>query len=208
LKNKYLYIVLALITIFSLLSILISSRTVEKIHKENIEIKERNSILAEEVELLNKKQNLDYNSESRVLSNLLLVNWDKDSIPLKQLIDKPKLIYRFYKETCAQCYEDELDILKKIGEEIGENEIFIISDMDLNELKAILIRKGINSPFFKYKNRFNIPFDQKEFNQNNIGTFFILDTGLKTDLVYIAGGRQNEFMPYFQRVKQYFITRS
>jgi hypothetical protein len=95
--------------------------------------------------------------------------------------------------------------LKKVSEVIGDNRILIITDMSLVDTKVILSRKGINAPFFKFEKRFDLPFDQEKLNPNNVGTFFVLDSNLRTDLVYIAGGKQDISFSYFQRIKQYFI---
>lgn len=195
---------MGLISIFCFGTVLISSRTVVKINKQNEELKNQYNDKSEELESLNRKLNLIYNSESKVLSNIMLVNWENDSIPIKKLINEPRLIYRVYDETCVECFEDELDILKELGKEIGVQKIFIITDKDLIDMKAILSRKGMNIPFFKYKKRFNLPFDKKELNPNDVATFFILDSNLKTDMVYIAGGNQDISLPYYKRIKQYF----
>ena len=107
------------------------------------------------------------------------------------------MVYRFYQGTCVQCYEDELDILKEISDHIGSDKILIISDLDLSDMKVILSRKKIASLFFKYEKRFNVPFDQKEINIKDTPTFFVLDSNLKTDLVYMAGGNQHITLPLF-----------
>ena len=80
-KEKYLVFILGLIIIFSLGSVVISSRAIEKIHKENVDIKKREIESSKKIDRLNEKRNIIYNSESRRLSNVLLVNRENHSTP-------------------------------------------------------------------------------------------------------------------------------
>lgn len=206
--KKYVYPTLVvLVLVVSCGSVVISSLKEKKMNKENLRTYKKYTDCSNQLYSLNNKRNLAYKSESRLFPNILLgsYNNDIDSITIESLVSKPRLVYRFYEGTCVQCIENELDIVKQVGGYIGESNILLIYDGDVKSMKAILLRKKISSPYFTYKKRFNLPFDQKKLNKNDVSTFFVLDTNLRTDMVYVAGGHQDISMPYFERIKQYFI---
>ena len=115
-------------------------------------------------------------SEDRVVRNVYVSNNNFDSILLRDLIDSTKLIYRFYKESCIQCVEDELDIVKQLGDSIGANNILIVCDFDkINNIAAMITRKKIKSPYFIYQEKFALPIENDEL---YIPAFFLLDRKL------------------------------
>jgi len=141
-------------------------------------------------------------SESEKISDVKVVSSEFDTLQISSIINEPKLIYRFYQETCVQCVEDELDILKKISDVIGSEHIIIISDFDkMNMLKTIINRKSIPSDYFISKENMMLPIDNDE---EKIATFFTLDSNLKTDFVFKTGGEQYFEDPYYQRIIEYF----
>lgn len=143
-------------------------------------------------------------SENIQLSDIAMINSNLDTVYLESIIDKPKLIYRFYQETCVQCYEDELDILKKLSEKIGIENVLIISDFGkMNQLRAIINRKNIKSSFFNYSNKLGLPIDEDD---RKIASFFVIDQNLRTRFVFKAGGDQNIEDPYYRRILKFFKT--
>ena len=142
-------------------------------------------------------------SENRFLKDVYLHYSNYDSIFLGQVIgDELKLIYRFYQESCDQCIEDELNIIKELGERIGYSKIILVGSHDnINGLKAIINRKNILSPFYNYRGKFNLPIEQ---DPEAIPSFFVLDKNLNTDFVYKTGGNQSIDNPYFTRIIELF----
>lgn len=113
-------------------------------------------------------------------------------------MDNSKLVYRFYQETCMQCVEDELDIVSKLGDSIGANNIVIISDYDkVSSLKALIKRKKIKSNFFIYKKKFDLPIGN---DNRDIASFFLLHNDLQTQFVFKAGGDQYISDTYYKRI--------
>ena len=75
--------------------------------------------------------------------------------------------------------------------------ILIISEFDkMNQLRAIINRKKIKSPFFNYSNKLELPIDEDD--DMKIASFFVIDKNLRTRFVFKAGGDQNIEDPYYK----------
>ena len=202
--KKSLVVLLIIGLIVSLFSTLIISRTCRFLKEENLKLKSDLSDCLYLSARAKHKNNQCLFSENKILPNLLLLNNKGDSVRLKNIIHKSKLVYRFYSNTCVQCVEDELDIVKQLGDKIGAHNIVIIGDFEkINMLNAILIRKQITSPSFIYRSRFDLPIEK---DGNNIASFFLLSQNLYTKFVYKAGGNQNIDDYYYKRIINFFKT--
>lgn len=201
--KKILRIILYLGLVVSLYSTLIISKRSKIINLEYLQSK--NSL--DECEYIKKRilekytQNLF--SENKIISNVYLINSEFDTIPIVDFVKNgTKLIYRFYEETCIECVEDELNIVKQLADSLGADNILIISNhKKVNSLKAMINRKGIISPSFVYNKNFNLPIENDE---NKIASFFLLDETLRTRLVFKAGGNQDINDPYYRRIIDFF----
>jgi len=65
-------------------------------------------------------------SENKKIKDVKIVSSKLDTLKLSSIINTPKLVYKFHQETCVQCVEDELSILKEISNIIGNENIIII----------------------------------------------------------------------------------
>ena len=141
-------------------------------------------------------------SENIIISDVFLTCPSYDSILISRVINSAKLVYRFYKSSCVQCVEEELDIAKILADSIGVNNIIILSDYDnINMLSALINRKNIKSPYFIFNKKFELPIEDDE---NAIPSFFLLDANLRTKFVFKAGGHQNIVDPYYKRIICFF----
>ncbi len=178
-------------------------KVAKKLAKENMELK--GSIEEAQRKILSNKKSQNYNlfSENKKIGNIPLISMNgRDTIDLVNVINKTKLVYRFYNGTCVQCVEDELDIVKSLEDSIGHTNIVIISNSKAVELKAIIERKKIASSGYIYQDKFNLPIENEP---NEVASFFLLKPNLITDFVYKAGGIQDITMPYYSRIIEYFI---
>lgn len=201
-KNRIILILMSLSLIASLFSTWSISRVAKKLNNENIELK--SSLYNFEYNKERNKEKYAQNlfSENQLIPNLPLLNEDLDTTHISTIINSTKLVYRFYAETCVQCVEDELDIVKKLADSIGDDNILIISNFDkISSLKAITNRKQITSPCFIYKDRFDLPIEKDEV---EIASFFLLDKDLRTRFVFKAGGDQYIEDDYYKRIIYFF----
>lgn len=144
-------------------------------------------------------------SENKKLNNTDLINSDLDTVRLSDIVKETKLVYRFYEGTCVQCVEDELDIIRQLGDSIGINKIIIISDFhQVNNMKGIIDRKQIKSPSFVCENKFDLPIEEDEV---EVASFFLLDEDLITHSVYKAGGGQTIGKPYYKSIVNFFNSK-
>ncbi|RED98399.1 hypothetical protein [Marinoscillum furvescens] len=139
-------------------------------------------------------------SENVQLPDVRLINSKNESKNLSSIFMEDKLlIYRFYDETCSQCVEDELDIVKQLEDSVGIRNIAIISTFNLNKLISLIKRKEIRCSFYSYSESFPIPIE----NDRYVASFFVLEKSLYTRFVYKAGGDQIINSPYFKRIINY-----
>lgn len=188
--------------IISSILIYFNSSSIKNLQTHNLELKSNLNDLKYIDQRYREKFAQNIFSENRNISDVPLLNTHLDTVSLASLINNTKLIYRFYEETCVQCVEDELDIIKKLSDSIGANNILIISDFDrIINLKAIINRKEISSPFFNYKGNIGLPIEKDEF---KIASFFLLHNNLRTQFVYKTGGEQNINDSYYKRIIFFF----
>lgn len=141
-------------------------------------------------------------SEDQIAKDIVLYGVNSESSKLSDIVKEKTLVYYFREETCLQCVEDELEILKKLEPVIGVNRILVISNHEkINSLKSLTQRKNISSKIFIRKDSLGLPIDIDDL---YIATFFILDKELKLKFVYKAGGDQNINNAYFRRIKRFF----
>jgi hypothetical protein len=142
-------------------------------------------------------------SEAQVLDDVYVYSSSEDSTLLSKLLkNETHLVYRFYEESCNQCIEDELDIVKELETKIGYDRILLIGHFaNVNLLRAMIVRKNIQSHFYNFRRKFELPFDQ---DLEAIPSFFLLHKNLQTDFVYKTGGEQHFNFPYFRRIVEVF----
>lgn len=114
-KNKNIIIVvLTLGLIVTLFFSRSTTRLCESLNKKNKAIISELNDYKYTSKRLREKQFQNLFSENQIIPNITLLNAKLDSVSLTSVVGSgTKLVYRFYEETCVQCVEDELDILKK-----------------------------------------------------------------------------------------------
>ena len=176
----------------------------KSIHAENLKLKKKIDSCDYILKRSMEKFNQCIFSENKQISDIQLINGDLKNVLLSSLVQDEKLVYRFYKETCWQCIEDELDITKQLADSIGKDNILIISDFDqMSEMKALILQKKIKSPYFIFPSKFDLPIEN---DKNKIASFFLIDKNLKTRFVFKAGGNQYIEDSFYKRIISFFKT--
>lgn len=142
-------------------------------------------------------------SENIKVENVNLLDIRGNNVLLHTKIDKTKLIYLFFEDTCLECVEDEIEILLQLADIIGVNNIMILSNYTkMNKFKAFMNRKSVNIPFYLYEDSLGLLIENDD---KSLSSFFLLNESCTTDFVLQAGGFQNINNPYFQRIIKYFL---
>jgi len=144
-----------------------------------------------------KIQSLMYNDSLRI--NLTKPNIDKklklwdekaNEIVFEQLVNTPKLIYKFSSLSCNSCVENEIRLLKNFASKIGEENIILISNF--SDIKYMYNFKRINE-----LNRFQIynlkdNYIHSELSETNIPYYFIVENDFITKALFLPNESLNE----------------
>lgn len=199
-------VALVVLSLSMIISLVANFKIIRQFKMKSLEKNRLEGELAD-MEYLEKRRKIKFEqnlfSEAKVLDDVYLYSSSEDSILLSKAVNNgTNLVYRFYEESCNQCIEDELDIVKELGAKIGYDRILLIGQFsNVNHLRAMVARKNIQSPLYNFPRKFKLPFDQ---DVEAIPSFFLLHKDLQTDFVYKAGGAQNFNFPYFKRIVEIF----
>lgn len=146
-------------------------------------------------------------SEYKYLDSTIIISDVRNKkIPLKELIDTPKLIYRFSETSCMPCVLNDASILNELSDSIGVDNIILISKFDkINRLKIFHNQNGLKYRSYNYTNRFGISLETDTLRESPF--FFILNPEMKIQFAYNTLPDHSIKSPYFKRILQYFMDK-
>lgn len=144
-------------------------------------------------QLLSENQTID--------SCLILLDENGDSISFQKIIEKSTIVYRFFDSFCFACVETDIGILKEIGKVIGSDRIILISDYtNTNKSKILKEKYSLEFRVFSCLGEISLPV---ETNFDQVPYFFVLESNLKTRLVYLTDSDNHYDKLYFRVIRQY-----
>jgi len=135
----------------------------------------------ETVTILSNNQIEHYYSDYIKLGkNIILTTENNKKIRLASIINKPTLVLRYSEFVCQSCVDNQIELLKKFGEETGEQNVLIISTYD--EIRNLIIFKRANQLNMDIYNieKLKIPLDSE-----NIPYYFVIDESFTIKHVFI-----------------------
>jgi len=135
-------------------------------------------------------------------SQLILTAIDVDNGLSSSLFEGPKLVLKVSELTCSECYEQEIENLKKYQEKIGIRNILVLAKY--NDIRFMLSFKRTNQiPFniLKVLHDTITPIDTL-----NIPYYFVLNHGKEVSKIYIPNRNcSNESFAYYEMIiRDYF----
>ncbi|MTI87934.1 MAG: hypothetical protein FH748_08200 [Balneolaceae bacterium] len=155
--------------------------------------------------LLNRMR-IQFDNEGIVIDKEteLVPDYDEGKkIKLKELVqNKWMLVLNFSEITCKSCVESEIEKIKEISNEIGSENVLILSSYERNS--DLLI--------FKRLNKLNLPiYNRKgenlglQIDYSNANVFLLNSASYKTELFFIADKEAPKLSEkYYSTVKRYF----
>lgn len=143
-------------------------------------------------------------TENAIAKNFRLINLNNDTVEVLSLLDTPKLIYRFLENSCESCIDDDISLIKELGESIGYQKIIIATDFENTRLlKEFINRKGIISSCYILKEELNLSLEP-ESSRRKGAFYFILDNNLRIRFAYISDDYPDFNKIYMNRICEYF----
>lgn len=138
-----------------------------------------------------------------ISTNLNIFSLHNNKEDINTLYDSgPKVVLRVSELTCSECYEKELENLKKLADSIGESNIIIFTKSA--NVDYLLRFKRVNQLIYQV---YNIPNDTiTPLDKLNIPYYFVLDSNKIVSKIFIPDRSypENSFR-YFEIIgKQYF----
>lgn len=144
------------------------------------------------------------NAENTILNDFLISDMQNSTLKLSEILDSTKLLYRFFPQTCPPCLERDLDSLKVIGEEIGFNNIIIISSFEEPRLLKVLMQsKSVDYMAFNIRNSIT---SSLEYNNKSKPYLLIITKDRNVVLPFVLNDDPNVNSLYYARVKKYFLN--
>jgi len=193
------FIVLSLFSI-ALIFFILYNKNVNEYLSNDIEVKNT------ELNTLKYVRTWQLNSEHYKFDGCLkLLDEMGDYRNMNEIVEQTMFIYRFFESFCIGCIENDVEILKSLSEEIGTENIIIISDYNtVNKLISFKEYYGFEFQIYSCVDPITIPIEQK-FEETPY--FFVLNPNLRTSFVWITDP-ENEFnFPYFQRIRDFFVEK-
>lgn len=164
-----------------------------------------------ELILFDQKIN-DKNEKSRILLNMdaveldavCLVDSSNNSIPIQDLVKTPKFIFRFSEGFCKPCIESTIVSLNNLGDNIGIDNIIIISNVENSRLLKIFINgNNIQFPCYSYSGKFDFEIEKLS-GPERIPYYFVLDSKLKVSFPFFTDENSELNFIYLNRINRLF----
>ncbi len=203
LSEKNFWVVFLIIIIFIGYKFIQLKKNVENCSKLLIECSENSFLSKRENMIQARRDSNELFSAYFQFQNILTTSLDNNAVEISELISSSKLIYRFSSFACDGCVENDFNILRKLGDSIGNENIIILSKYS-NLKDARIYYNNLNFPFnfFNYGNELEIPIEK---NTNDEPCFFILEPNLEVIFPYVSKPSHSIKSAYFQRIIQYYL---
>jgi len=204
--KKYIFILFLIISLF-----IINGIQYYKYHQysrdyiiERLENKEKLNLYLKKNhdKFYNEKQN----ENLKLNGNTKLITIDRDTILLKNIFKKNKLVIRYKQSNCRVCINAELDVLSKNASLISD-EICIIASYDkfrgVFTEKRKLLKKGLKDvEIYLLKEELNIPLEKQ-----NTPYYFYTNSNLIVSNLFIPEKENpqlsNIYLKFF--IKNYYV---
>lgn len=190
---KYLFILLIWISIFILFRNWQIRKEYNNLRKE-YKVYEQNT-----KEMINhciEKDTMQFLSESVNLNtNLKIENEDGELIMLKNILDRRKIVFRFFEFNCNACYENSYISYKEMINKIGRDNALLLADYQNKRNLYVFMR--INDFRCEVYNTKGVELNL-EIDKNRVPYFFIVDENMKATNVYAIGKiKASELVPKY-----------
>jgi hypothetical protein len=142
-------------------------------------------------------------SENTILNIIELVDTAGNNVVIDEIIDRPKLVYRFAEVSCRACVDNDLEILDQLGRNIGYNNILVLCDYEnINKMKSRMHALNFASSYYNHKGFLGLSVERDSLTRP--GFFFILNEDLRLSFVYKTDEDHDITSPYFRRIIQFY----
>ena len=147
-------------------------------------------------------------TENRTLDNVELTDLNNEKVSMSSLISSPKLIYRFSDDFCKACIEDDIELLKLLGDSIGYQNIIIITDNDNARLLNIFKNTyQIESPCYNFTGCFNLKMENNS-GQKKVPFFLLLDAERSIHFAFFTDEDSELTEIYMNKIRTFFISHN
>ena len=151
---------------------------------------------------VNNLKRIQSNNDKNILENFLIINENKDTLSITDLLTTKKLIYRFSELHCDSCIINEFENLKKmLLSKLFKIENLIVISYYQSPRNLYLFKRLNNLQNFEIYNLENNSLGSFELETMGVPYFFILNKELKMSNTFVPIKQVNKRTDdYFKRI--------